>query len=483
MAHSTLAAESGQLAEPVDRPLMQNPDFIKVWSGETISLIGTQVTQLALPLVAIYTLQASSFEIGVLNASRYLPVVIISLFAGFWLDRHRRRPILIATNLGRAALTGLIPLTNAFGMLSMWLLCLLCVCIGTLTVIFDVGLLSYMPGLVDRRHLTDANSKLQTSWSLSGIVGPGLGGFLVGLISAPVTMALDAASFLLSGLTLIAVRQPEADPAPAADRIPMKKSIKEGLDTVFGSPLLRALLTQSAVFNLFFNAMSTVFVVYAVRYLGLTAIQLGFVVGSMSVGALAGAFTNRRITGKFGLGRMLRINTVFVAVMPLLLAVPRGHGIATMAILMGAQMVYGANLVIYNVNTVTLRQIVTPNRLLARMNASYRLLLFGTVPIGALFGGLLGQVLGLRTAMVITVITMLSPIAWTFFSPVFQLVAMPEPAAEDDAEAAAVKPAAEPVPATVGESLPAETRPFEADFTEQLDPTYEPTVVAAGDAI
>lgn len=481
MAHSTLVADPGQLPEPVNQPLTHNRDFLKVWSGETISLIGTQVTQLALPLVAIYTLRASSFDVGILNASRYLPVVIISLFAGVWLDRRRRRPILIASNLGRAVLTGLIPLTNAFGMLSMWLLCLLCVIIGTLTVIFDVGLLSYMPGLVERRHLTEANSKLQTSWSLSGIVGPGLGGLLVGLISAPVTMTIDAVSFLLSGLTLVAVRRPEADPAPTADRAPMGQSIKEGLNTVFGSPLLRALLTQSAVFNLFYNAMSTVFVVYAVRYLGLSALQLGFVVGSMSVGALAGAFTNRRITGRFGLGRMLRINTTFVAVMPLLLAVPHGHGIAAMAILMLAQLIYGANLVIYNVNTVTLRQIVTPNRLLARMNASYRLLLFGTVPIGALLGGLLAEVLGLRTAMVITVITMLAPIGWTFFSPVFQLTTMPEPAGEDHIEVAAVEPAADPVPAVVAEPLPAEAWPVEEDLAAQFGQTYEPTAVAAGD--
>jgi MFS family permease len=469
----TLLAGPGQLPEPVDRPLMENRDFLKVWSGETISLIGTQVTQLALPLVAIYTLQASAFDVGVLNASRYLPVVIISLFAGVWLDRRRRRPILIASNLGRAVLTGLIPLTNAFGMLSMWLLCLLCVVIGTLTVIFDVGLLSYMPGLVERRHLTEANSKLQTSWSLAGIVGPGLGGLLIGLISAPVTMTLDAVSFLLSGLTLIAVRRPEAEPAQAADRTPMGQSIKEGLSTVFGSVLLRALLTQSAVFNLFYNAMTTVFVVYAVRYLGLSALQLGLVVGSMSLGALAGAFTNRRITHRFGLGRMLRINTIFVALAPLLIAVPHGHGPRTMAILMLAQLLYGVNLVIYNVNTVTLRQIVTPNRLLARMNASYRLLLFGTVPIGALFGGLLGEVFGLRTAMVVTVFTMLSPIAWTFFSPVFQLTAMPEPAAEDEAE---VAPAEEPVPAVVAEALPAGV-----ELAEQLGD--EPTAVAAGDVL
>ena len=460
---------------------MENTDFVKVWTGETISLIGSQITQLALPLVAIYTLQASAFDVGLLNASRFLPVVIISLFAGVWLDRRRRRPILISSNLGRAALTALIPISNAVGLLSIWLLCVLCLMIGVLTVIFDVGLLSYIPGLVERRHLTEANSKLQTSWSLAGIVGPGLGGLLIGLISAPVTMSLDAISFVASALVLFAVRRPEPEPVQASEHAAMWPSIKEGLGTVFSSPLLRALLSQSAVFNLCYHAMSTVFVVYAVRYLGLSALQLGMVIGSVSVGALAGAFSNRRITPRIGLGRVLRINTAFVTTMPLLLAVPHGNGIASMAILMVAQLFYGANLVIYNVNTVTLRQILTPNRLLARMNASYRLLLFGMVPIGALSGGLLGQLFGLRTAMLITVVTMLSPVAWTFFSPVFRLTAMPEPVTEDTAYPAPAEAAEELVPEMLSEALPSGALPVDAQPGQK---PQRPNLVAgvAGDA-
>lgn len=458
MASSTGPATEADPGAPAGGPaLMENSDFIKVWSGETISLIGTQVTQLALPLIAILTLKATAFDVGLLNASRYLPVVVVSLFAGVWLDRRRRRPILIASNLGRAVLIGLIPITSALGWLSIWLLCVLCVITGVLTVIFDVGLLSYLPGLVERRHLAESNSKLQTSWSLAGIVGPGLGGLLVGLVTAPVTMIIDAVSFLLSACSLIAVRTPEPEPAQASERAAMWPSIKEGLSTVFGSPLLRSLLTQSATFNLFYNALTTVFLVYAVRYLGMSALQLGLVIGSMSVGALIGAFFNRRLTPLVGLGRMLRINTICVALAPLLLAIPHGHGIVTMAILMGSQLVYGVNLVVYNVNTVTLRQIVTPNRLLARMNASYRLLLFGTVPIGAVFGGTLGEIFGLRTAMLVTVITMMAPIIWTVFSPVFDLQKMPDPADED----AAAEP--EFVPAVAAEALPTE------EFVEMLD--------------
>jgi MFS family permease len=409
-----------------EQPLLANKDFIKVWAGETVSLMGTQVTQLALPLVAILTLHASPFDIGLLNASRYIPVVIVSLFAGVWLDRRRRRPALIASNLGRAVLIGMIPVAYALGALSIWLLCLLCIVTGALTVIFDVGLLSYVPSLVERRHLAESNGKLQTSWSLAGIVGPGAGGLLVGLLSAPVTLAVDAVSFLVSALSLMAVRKPEPEPNQAAAKMPVRASIKEGLATVFGSRLLRSLLTQSATFNLFQNALITVFLVYAVRVLGLSPTQLGVVVASMSVGALVGAFSTHRITKAVGLGRTLRITTIGVGLAPLLLVLPSGSSILAIGTLMASQAIYGFGLVVYNVNTVTLRQTVTPNRLLGRMNASYRLLLFGTIPVGAILGGALGEVAGLRPAMIVTVTLLMSPIIWTFFSPVYALQKMPD---------------------------------------------------------
>lgn len=407
--------------------LWANHDWRKVWAGETISLIGTQVTQLVLPLVAILTLQASAFDIGLLNASRYLPVVAVSLVAGVWLDRRRRRPVLIAANLGRAVLIGLIPVAAALGILSIWLLCVLCILVGVLTVVFDVGILAYVPSLVNRKHLADANGKLQTSWSLAGIIGPGLGGLLVGLITAPFALIVDSLSFLVSAVLMWRARasEPEIEAVAPADRPSLRTSIMEGLAAVFGSPILRSLLTQSATFNLFQNALLTVFLVYAVRFLGLTPGELGLVVGAMSVGGLVGAFLAHRVTNAVGLGRTLRLATIIVALTPLLLAVPTAPGIVTVVILMAAQALYGFNLVIYNVNTMTLRQIVTPNRLLARMNASYRLLLFGTVPIGALLGGTLAEVLGLRPAMIITVLLLVSPIIWTFFSPVYALREMP----------------------------------------------------------
>jgi MFS family permease len=429
------AAEDGPATQPPDG-VLRNHDFVRLWAGETVSLFGTQVTQLALPLVAILTLNATVFQIGILNAAQYAPIVVVSLFAGVWLDRRRRRPVLVVTNLGRAVLTALIPLAYLLGWLSMPLIYVVVVLLGTLAVVFDVAVLSYLPGLVERQHLAEANGKVQVSYSLAAAAGPSLGGLLVGLLTAPYTLLVDTGSFLFSALMTSRIRKPEQAPAAPAERTSVWASIGEGLRSVFGSRLLRTLLSQSAAFNLFQNALITVFVVYAIRVLGLSPAKLGFVIGAGAVGAIAGAYFANRITRAVGLGRVMLATVLGNCLAPLLLLIPRGAGLGSLAVLAASQIVYGVGLVVYNVNTVTLRQVVTPNRLLARMNASYRLLLFGTIPLGALLGGALGEAYGLRAAMVVTALLLTTPLVWIAFGPVFRLREMP-PAATADAPATA----------------------------------------------
>ncbi|HEX6870350.1 MAG TPA: MFS transporter, partial [Micromonosporaceae bacterium] len=311
------------------------------------------------------------------------------------------------------------------GVLSIGLLCAVAMVVGALTVIFDVGSLSFVPSVVGRPLLTDANGRLQTSFSLSMIVGPSLGGFLVGVLTAPVTLTVNALSYLFSVAMLSLMRVREAEPERPAHRQSLRASIAEGFRAVYGSPVLRNLLTQSATFNLAQNAMLTVFVVYTVRWIGLSAAELGLVLGIGAFGALSGGLLANRVTRAVGLGRTLRLATLTAGLVPLLFLVPTGPGPFSVGILTAGYGVAGFMLVIYNVNTVTLRQVVTPDRLLGRMNASYRMVLFGTIPLGALLGGTLGQYLGLRPAMAITLLLLTTPIAWTFFSPVFRLAAMP----------------------------------------------------------
>jgi len=428
--------------------VLGNRDFVKLWSGETVSLLGSQITEFTLPLVAILTLGATAFEIGLLNATRYAPVVVVSLFAGVWLDRVRRRPVLINANLGRALLIGLVPLAAVTGNLSMELLYLVAITIGVLTVIFDVGILSYLPGLIERRHLVDGNSKIQTSFALAGIAGPGLAGLLVGLLDPPIVLAFDVFTYLASAVLLLAIRKPEPRPEQPAQRPSVASSIGEGLRAVFGSRMLRALLSQSATFNFFQNAVLTVFVVYAVRELDLRPVQLGVVVGAGSVGALVGALFSNRIRLALGFGRALVVVTVVACLSQFLLLIPSGADLLSMVLLAAALAVFGASLTIYNINTLTLRQSVTPNRLLARMNASYRLVLFGSAPLGALCGGALAGAVGLRSALVIAVCGVTTPLIWLLFSPVFRLRDIPT--VEDD-------PAGADAPAAVTTNDPAPT--------------------------
>jgi MFS family permease len=412
--------------------LLANRDFVKLWAGETVSLIGTQVTQFAMPLVAILTLKATVFEVGVLNALRFVPVIVLSLFAGVWLDRRRRRPVLIACALGNAVLIGLVPVSSVLGFLSIGLLCVVVTLAGTLTMTFDVAALSYVPSLVEQRHIAESNSKLQVSTAIAGIGGPGLAGLLVGLITAPVTLSLDAVSYLFSVAGLISIRKPEPAPELPDERPSVSRSIAEGLRAVYGTKLLRALLTQGATLNLFFGSYIVVFVVYAVRVLGLTPFKLGIVMAAAPVGALFGALIATRTRRALGIGRIMAIVTIGTSVAPLAYLIPRGASLGSLAVLIAAQLVYGTSITIFNVNAITLRQVVTPKRVLARMNATYRMLLYGVAPIGAIAGGLLGSAFGLRTALVISVVTMTSPALWIIFSPVFRLTEIPAGPASSD---------------------------------------------------
>ena len=418
------------------RGAFSDPNFVRLWAGQSVSLIGTQVTQFTMPLIAILSLNATVAEVGVLNALRFVPVLLLSLFAGVWLDRRRRRPVLIACALGNAVLIGMVPLASVTGLLSMGLLYVVVTMTGLLSMTFDVGAMTYVPNLVEHEHLTDANSKIQASTAFAGVAGPGLAGALVGLVTAPITLTADSVSYLFSAAGLIAIRKPEPAPEVPEVRVSVRQSIAEGMRAVWGSKLLSALLTQGAALNLFFGAYITVFVVYAVRLVHLSPLQLGIVMAGSAVGSLAGATTARRVSKALGLGRTMIVNTVGESLALLVLLVPRHASVATIAIFVVAQLAYGWNVGVLNVNVITLRQVVTPRRVLARMNATYRMVLFGVAPIGMSLGGVLGSVVGLRPALVISLTLMTSPLLWLTFSPAFRLKEMPAGPSEPQSQPA-----------------------------------------------
>ena len=404
--------------------LWLNGDFLRLWAGETISLFGTQVTVLALPLVAVITLRASAAQVGLLNACRYAPFVVVTLFAGVVVDRVRRRPTMIVVNLGRGALIALIPLTALLGLLRIEYLYLVAFAVGILTVFFDLAYQAYLPSIVTAEQLTGANGRLVASASAAELGGPGIGGLLVQALTAPYALLADALSFLASTSSLLRIEHREPEPH-GERRPPIGSSIRDGFRFTFSNPYLRAIAGEAATFNLFEQTILTVFVVYAIRRLHFSPGLLGLVLSLGGGGALLGALIAGRIDRRFGLGRTIVGSMVIACLTPLLIAAPTGRGAATLIALGAIFFVWGCAVAVSNVLVVTLRQTVTPSSMLGRMNASYRFFTYGAIPLGALLGGGLASVIGLRATLFAGACGLVLALFWILLSPVARLAALP----------------------------------------------------------
>jgi MFS family permease len=411
------------------RGLWRHPDFLKLWAAQTVSRFGSDISMLAIPLTAALVLNASPFQMGLLGTFEFAPFLLLSLFAGVWVDRLRRRPILIVADVGRFVLLGSIPLGALFGMLRIEQLYAVGLLAGVLTVFFDVAHQAYLPALVSRDQLVEGNSKLEMSRSVAQIAGPGFAGVLVQLLSAPMAVAADALSFLASGVFLVFIRAPE--PAPVRDPrrgSSIRSELREGLAVVLGNPLLRSIAGATATSNLFSNGIMAVYVLYVTRELAVPPALLGLILAAGGPGALLGAVSAGRLAGRFGLGATI-IGALMVTELSNLL-VPFAGGpvpivVGTLAL---AAFIGGFGNPVYNINQVSLRQAITPDRVQGRMNASMRFIVWGTIPIGSLLGGALGEVLGLRPTLVLMAACSLLAGLWVIVSPVRRLKAPPAPA-------------------------------------------------------
>jgi MFS family permease len=413
--------------------LWRQPDFLKLWAGQTVSQFGSQITLLALPLVAALTLEATPAQMGLLGAVEFAPFLILSLFAGVWVDRLPRRPILIAADLGRAVALLAIPVAAWTGALQMELLYAVALITGSLTVFFDVAYQSFLPALVRRDELVGSNSKLEVSRSVAQIAGPGAAGGLIQLATAPVALLVDALSFLLSGLFLIAIRGREEDPAAPAGRQRIRAEIGEGLGVVFGNPLLRAIAACTATLNLFGSIVQAVFILYLARELGIGAGLLGLIFAASNVAVLLGAVAAGAVTRRLGTGPTI----IGAALLSGLGGVPIAFAAGPLAVvvpaLIAAQTVMFVGGVIYNITQVSLRQAITPDHLQGRMNATMRFIVWGVMPIGMLIGGALGTAIGLRPTIAVGALGGLLGFIWPLCSPLRSLREHPAPAAGTDA--------------------------------------------------
>jgi MFS family permease len=409
--------------------LWRHPDFVKLWTGQTISLFGTQISQLAIPLAAALVLNASPAQMGLLAAFEFAPFLLLSLFAGVWVDRMYRRPVLIVADVGRALLLGSIPAVGFLGLLRIEQLYVVGLLTGVFTVFFDVAYQAYLPVLVSREHLVEGNSKLEMSRSVAQIAGPGVAGALVQLITAPLAVLVDAVSFVASVISLLLIQSPEPPPPVRSDgkHGSMWSELREGLGVVLGNPLLRSIAGCTGTSNLFGNAVQAVYLLYVTRELGLPPAVVGLIFALGGPGALLGAMLAGPLARRFGLGRTIIGSIAIGAISNLLIPLASGPQPLLVGMLMVPMLVGGATSPIYNINQVSLRQAITPDRLQGRMNASMRFLVWGTIPIGALLGGGLGQTIGIYPTIVAMVICELLAPLWIVFSPVRQLRLQPEP--------------------------------------------------------
>lgn len=389
---SVLFGRSRETAAPT---VWQQGDFRKLWGGESLSLVGSEVTLLAIPLVAVLLLQASPLEVSLLSGIAWLPSAL-ALPLGIWLDRARPRPLLILANLGRAGLLGLIPLAALGHWLNLAVLFGVTLGCGLLNVLFTLGYGCYLPTVVRREQLVAGNSALQTSASIAKIGGPGLAGLLIGWLSAPLAIVLDALSFVLATVGLLAMQRRDSVPLRRMQRVSLWHDLRFGVQVTWRQPVMRAMAGMACTYNLCEAVVLGLVVVFAVRDLRLSPTELGGVMALGSVGALVGALLAEPLARRWGLGSSWLWSTALSSLALLLIPLARGPVLLILAFGLNG----GAQAVV-NIAIKSLRAQLIPPHLLGRMSASYLMLATLAIPLGALLGGLIQLTLGVRLTMVL----------------------------------------------------------------------------------
>jgi MFS family permease len=407
--------------------LWSHPDFVKLWAGQSISEFGSQISQLAIPWLAAVGLHASPFQFALLGVLGFLPFILFALPAGVWVDRLRRRHILIVGDASRAVLLAVVPVLWATHTLQMWHLLVLQFVIGIFTVFFDVAYQSYLPALVEREHLVDGNSKLQLTVSVAQIGGPSASGGLIAAITAPYAIIADAVSFLVSTIFMIRMRHREqvVQHTAEAPRSKMWPDVKEGLRFVVRHPWLRAIAACTGSSNFFSSLLFAIVLLYAVRDLHLSSTAIGVVFAVGSVGSIIGALFVNRIQRRICVGPTIVATAILFSVGGL--AYPLAPKSFPLPLLMVGQALFGFGAVAYNITQVSLRQSITPERLQGRMNAAMRWIVWGTIPLGSLAGGAIATVSSLHATLWVAAIGELFTFLPVLLSPVRSIGAMPDP--------------------------------------------------------
>lgn len=426
---SVIEPETPAASEVYVGSLWRNTDFVKFWLGETVSLFGFQVTYLALPLTAIYTFNASALEVGILRFVQLAPYIGFALLFGVWVDRHRRRPIMLWANVVRMVLIGLIPVLHWTGELTMPLLLVIACAVGVASVVFDVSWMPYVPSIVDPRHYVEANARMAFSTSASTVAGPGLAGALVAVLTAPVTLLADAVSYLVSVVSLLLVRHREPAPQPSAERHVMQE-LRDGVTWVFGRPVLRWLAVGGFWANFSLITVWTLFLLYGTYQLRFSSSTLGLIFTLSSTGGVIGSVIAGVFMRRFRLGLTYFVSLSGLLLGPVVIVLAAGPRVVVAMLMTLSFFITNFGLGVANVVVVTLRQVTTPPPLMSRMTACFRMLLYGGGALGGLAAGLLAGWLGDKEALIAIIAASLVVVALLALSPVTRLREMPAPVTE-----------------------------------------------------
>lgn len=378
--------------------LLQDREFLKLWIGQTISEIGSRISREGLPLTAVLLLAATPGQMGILAATGTASVLVFSLAAGVIVDRMRRKPVMIAADVVRALLLATVPIAALYGVLSMAQLLAVAALVGVFTVLFDVAYQAYLPSLVGAETLLDGNRRLAMSAAVAEILGPGMTGVLIQLVTAPIAILLDAVSFLISAVSVAAIRRPEPAPSPT-EGLPTRAEIFEGARIVWAHPVLRALAMRSIVAFFSGGILYSLYLLFSIRVLKLSTAELGLVIAMGGVGAFAGAWLSKHVAERYPTGPVFFASAATIGatslLIPLSAHVPGGG-----MVLMGMSQLFGdAAWSLYYVSETTYRQRVTDPAALGRANAAMQLASRGILPLGALAGGYLAERTSIVTAL------------------------------------------------------------------------------------
>ncbi len=418
--------------------LWRHPDFLKLWAGQTVSLFGSLVTRFALPLTAILALHAGAAQIALLTAAEVVPAIALGLVAGVWVDRLRRRPVMVAADVGRALALGSIPFAALVGHLRIEQLYAVALVTGILTTVFDVAYPSYLPTLIPREQLVEGNSKLQASGSVAEVSAFGLAGVLISALTAPGAILVDACSFVVSAVSVLLSRRPEPAPAPAEERTGTLRELGDGLRLVSGSAILRPIAWVAGAQSLFQSIVGVVILLFYARDLHLSPVTMGLLAAFGGCSSFVAALVVERVTRRFGVGRTLVWGLALGGFGTLLTAMAGGPMWLAVAFLVAQQLIGDGGLTVYIINSQSLLQGIAPDEMQGRLHATVRSAEWAGTLLGLIAGGVLGQVLGLRPTLLVAAVGALLVPLWLAFSPVRTLREQPVVPATGPADEAAV---------------------------------------------